>query len=223
MIQTIDIIFPNLCLHCLHPIEQSGLLFCPACVPFFEMLDPKDRCHFCFKEGLAARCQECLERGSFAKSAVVFERAPQVTTLASRIFHGRRYYLLKTAVSFLAIQFTKLNWELPDLITAAPQGRLGPLLIKQKPLSRLTTHFAEMFNIESKQALLMFWETFYLACDVKGKRILVIEEEMTKNEEHLLPLQKGGAKEIYRLSLSADFFSGSDAYKTDNRNAFVDA
>ncbi len=144
----IEFIYPPLCLHCQERVEHRKRLFCKGCAAFFELIDPKSRCPYCFGEEVASHggpCSECIRKRRFTvKMASALDYMGPISTLVKQMKYGRMPYLAKTASAFMLAQYERLKWPHPDLIIPVPrrhwfQGMNHAELLAQQLAKRLNS------------------------------------------------------------------------------------
>ncbi|MBS0635242.1 MAG: ComF family protein [Verrucomicrobia bacterium] len=172
-----SLLFPSKCLHCKEELFETKEL-CQQCLNQLEWLDPT-----LFKGHLAA----CFEYEGALKS------------LLHAFKYNDRPYLAKSLAGFMLLQYARLGWDIPDLITYIPQSflraatrgynqsellavELGALLqipvvglLKRKSFTPSQTQLAK----DDRKALLQ--ESFELRSthDTKDKHILLIDDVYT--------------------------------------------
>ena len=100
---------------------------CPECIPFFELIDPEERCPYCFCESeRRAMCQECREKKRWILPVLAaLEKRGPITTLVNRLSLWNAPSLATTAASFMAVQFSKMGWQRPDYIIPIKRSLLS--------------------------------------------------------------------------------------------------
>jgi ComF family protein len=116
----LQFIYPPLCLHCEERLEQR-LIFCETCTSLLEIIDPSERCPTCFGT-LSSSCQTCLEKKEkvIYRTGAVFDYIGPPATLLKKLKYGQQPYLAEGAAAFLAAQFIRLDWPLPDALVPTP-------------------------------------------------------------------------------------------------------
>lgn len=147
----IDLIFPPLCLHCQKIVEKKGAIFCDECSFFFEPLDVMNRCPWCFSESERKRpCKLCKEgkRWHFKMASTIEALGPCLT-----LIHNiqKRPYLAKTAASLMMLQFSELNWPLPDCIMIFPEKLKDVIFYGKGASFYIAKEFAKLLNIPFKK------------------------------------------------------------------------
>lgn len=117
-------VFAPECLECralLHPDENY---FCQACVSLFELINPLERCVHCFKEKdsmAIPACSNCRRVfHELAKIASACEYLGPSATMIRLMKYGNRPELASIAAAYMAVQWTALEWPLPDYIVPIP-------------------------------------------------------------------------------------------------------
>lgn len=107
MQKTLDLIFPQLCLHC--QVKTEKQILCSHCVESLELLEKEDLAIY--------RQQVDLAVIAFAKTAVV----------ESMLLHLKKGLrpLNKIAASYMVCQLEKENIAIPDVIVPLPTKRGG--------------------------------------------------------------------------------------------------
>lgn len=150
-----NLLFPRICLHC-H--EKTAQLFCSSCSCFFEFLPKTGRFSACFAN------------------------IDAVSTFVQSLRHCEKSQ--KVAVAFLIIQFEKLQWPLPELVTSVPKRHPFSSAIS----ATLAKQFARKMQLPYKSlAKRAFGElpheespTFFLKRRTAAKQILIIDDYMDR-------------------------------------------
>lgn len=119
----LDFLFPPLCFHCEDVIEKRHALLCNSCANLLQMIDPSSRCLYCYNEldTSAQICAGCLKKTTlFHRMAAVFDYAGPAAALVKKLKYGNQPYLAQGAGAFLAAQFLRMDWPLPDAIVPVP-------------------------------------------------------------------------------------------------------
>ncbi len=90
----LDLIYPNLCLHCFSKLEKNYFYFCKDCLYDFSYLYTKKA------------------RSTFA----VFENKGSIKTLLKELQRQKILSITKIVASFIVIQLFRLNWPMPDIV-----------------------------------------------------------------------------------------------------------
>lgn len=203
-----DFFYPPLCLHCDEFVSEKSLL-CEACAPFFDPLKPLERCFFCFKESQKRKCNECRKKKkSKIPLAAVWEPFGPVSSFIGKILTDPNPAFIKTATAFLALQFSKLNFPEPNLITTVPQYFLTRLTKGSHPQTLLAKSLSKTLSIPFKQTLFKTPLTNQYRLkknlDIENKNILIVDifissERMNQLTESLLD---GDPNKVYGLGLA---------------------
>ncbi len=152
------LLFPSLCLHCKCPTKQ---LVCETCSLFFEFLPNTGK-----------------------NRSACFLDIEAVSTFVQQLRRQDANRLRKAAAAFLVIQFARLKWPMPDLVTSVPSRKLWiPNLSEDLakrfaqelalPYKKLVKRkFGELPQAESPQ--------FFIKEKVEAKRILIIDDFMQR-------------------------------------------
>lgn len=196
----LDLIYPPLCLHCGNSIQES--LLCPNCLDELALIDPSDRCLFCFKENEMAKLSACLECRRHPpvlhRLAAACDELGPARTLLTHLRSGNRPSLAKGAGALMAAQFLQLKWPFPDLIVPVPldwvhrweRGYNQSLLlaeevgaILQRPvvplLKRRLGGYSQTLLSYAERASLQ--NPFYLksGSSIQGKTVLLIDDTLS--------------------------------------------
>lgn len=183
-------------------------LFCPGCLPYFEMLHAQERCVRCFGEHEGGgTCPTCrAQKGRPLKVAALFERVG-ATQFFVEALEGERPDLMETASALLFLMVEQQKWR-PDLVTTFPlplfervlQRRskgLGKAVAERlgKPFVSLLT---SRFSSEGEEFVLKREEL------VVEKRVLVVGPTLTPSgrwDRLATALHIGSPLEVYGLAL----------------------
>src|SRR5262249_36743813 len=116
----VHLIYPPICLHCSQGLHQPDYLLCKSCLDLLEIIDPSQRCQFCFTEDCDPKrrlCAECHGRHSiFEGMGAVFDFIGPAAALVKKMKYSNMPYLSRGAAAYMTTQFCQLNWPMPDLI-----------------------------------------------------------------------------------------------------------
>lgn len=94
------------------------------CASLLELIDPNERCPFCFGRDyapLSKRCGTCVHgERLYYRMAAAFDYRGPAASMIKRLKYGQQPYLAKGLSSFLAVQFDQLKWPFPDAIVPVP-------------------------------------------------------------------------------------------------------
>ena len=115
------LVYQPACIHCEEPLVDTRRLVCDVCADLMELLDPTMRCSHCFGHLSDEGCIECIGRPvPWHGVAAAFEYAGPAASLIRTLKYRNRPYLAKSAAAFLAAQFARLDWPMPDLLVPVP-------------------------------------------------------------------------------------------------------
>lgn len=128
----LDLVYPPICLHCDILQDDDNHMFCPICMKLLTPIDPEERCPFCFSstfDPLQERCcQQCRKDPlPLKKVAAVFDYEGPPASLIRHLKYGGQPYIAKGCGAYLAYQFVKLQWPIPDAIIPMPMPILRKL------------------------------------------------------------------------------------------------
>jgi ComF family protein len=102
-------------------------MFCNCCAEQLEMLDPSTRCPRCFSKEYSRQRRQC---GSCARSACLltqkaatFAHAGPAAVLVRRLKYCDQPYLAEGIAAFMAVQWCRLKWPLPDALVPVPMTK----------------------------------------------------------------------------------------------------
>jgi len=219
-------VFPSRCLHCEFPLAASSAVFCENCASLLTVIDPRERCEYCFEESPTNTiCRRCLEFPLFYSAvASVFDYEGPPASLIKKMKYEDQPYLARGAGSFLFTQWLSLNWPLPDMIIPVPQTlvrwfergynqsellaeELGKLLGAKicQPMRRLHGDFSQAnLNLGQRQQLRDGCFVMKKGFCVKDKVILVVDDVLTSGatlRQCALTLARGYPARMYALTL----------------------
>lgn len=125
----LELLYPSFCLHCQESLEKNQPLFCQDCLSLLELIDPKERCPYCFSAEFSPLnercCRTCSEKPPITeRMAAVFDYDGPAATMITHLKYGGQSYLASGAGAYLAAQFLRLEWPMPDAIVPMPMASL---------------------------------------------------------------------------------------------------
>lgn len=198
----VDLIYPPFCLHCEESMSE-GAIFCAPCLELLQVIDPKERCPYCFSGEFDRRqpcCAACYQRThKRQRMAAAFDYEGPAATLVKRMKYGGMPYLAKGAAAFLVVQFVALGWPLPDCVVPVPMDALKRLDRGYNQSALLAAHVADLLHCPMKEVLKRSRGSFSQAglshqqrleleahvfeaapaADLRDKCILLIDDVMT--------------------------------------------
>lgn len=200
----LNLVYPPLCLHCRELLGTEDPLFCSSCLQLLTPIEPAERCPCCFScefnPEIERVCHRCRIQQTFLKSiGAVFDYEGPAGSLVRQMKYGGQFYLAKGAGAFLAMQFLRLDWPLPDLIVPMPisflrrveRGYNQSLLLAQslgkilnRPvdsvLKRRSGDFSQA-GLSHEQRLQLSHQSFSCQKGLKlyDKTILLVDDVMT--------------------------------------------
>lgn len=192
----LDLLYPPLCLHCRELTRGEPL--CTCCVEQLELVDPMERCRLCFDAGINPQqriCRSCLSlEPLFDEFSAAFEYAGPVSTLLSAFKQSGKFWLAEGLAGYMAAQFLRLDWPLPDLIVPVPLAWDRSLARGYNQSALLSEVLGGILNVSVKSPLRRRWgsvsqsslsgearlqmdpKSFFLKGSVYDKTILLIDD-----------------------------------------------
>lgn len=119
-----DLLYPPLCLHCQSALEDRTLTFCSLCALQLQLIDPKERCPFCFSIDYCFEqrsCSTCRNKASsLYRVGAAFDYLGPAATLIRKLKYGSQPHLAKSAAALLIAQWGQMEWPLPDILVPVP-------------------------------------------------------------------------------------------------------
>lgn len=202
----VNFIYPSACLHCTIPIGHGEGYFCQNCIAQFELINPEERCPYCFSADYDPKqrvCYPCfMEAPVFKRSAAAFDYHGPAAALVQKMKYANQPYLAKGVGAYMAVQMLKLEWPMPDLIVPVPltlvhrisRGYNQSLLLAESLGSILKCPVQEVLRrrwldhsqagMSRKQRLGLEPDAFSLrkGIDIRDKVILLIDDVMTTGQ-----------------------------------------
>lgn len=144
-------LYPSFCLMCRKPLSRSQKV-CDTCVHELELIEPFDRCPFCFsqKRSCHSPCAFCLR---YPPHPRVFGQAcclqeSSLTNLLLHYLYKRVEYHLEIALASLAyVQLHRLRWPHPDFILMEPMHWLLPGRDELSLSQRIARHLSSLLGV----------------------------------------------------------------------------
>lgn len=223
-----DFVYPSSCLHCTAPMSYGEGHLCRVCVAQLELINPKERCPYCFSADYDPKqrvCYPCfLEAPILKRCAATFDYHGPAATLVLKMKYANQPYLAKGAGAYLAVQLMGLDWPMPDVIVPVPltlahrisRGYNQSLLLAeslgnilqcpvQQVLSRRWLDYSQA-GMTKKQRLRLDADSFTLKkrIVIRDKVVLLIDDVMTTGQTMNCcaeALYSGFPQAVYGLSL----------------------
>jgi ComF family protein len=224
----LQFVYPSFCLHCADPTRHGAGIFCLSCTSQLELINPLERCPYCFSADFDAErriCYPCfMEAPSFKRSAAVFDYQGPAATLVLKMKYAHQSYLADGAGAYLAMQFMQLDWPMPDLIVPVPltlvhrisrgynqslllAESLGKIINRpvQQILRRRSLDYSQA-GMSKEQRLKLGSEAFSIKkhSDIRDKVILLVDDVMTTGQTMdccAKVLYQGLPQAVYVISL----------------------
>lgn len=146
----INLLYPPLCLHCQEVKRNETHLLCDSCVELLELIDPSERCPQCFSADYCSNkrlCSVCLQRPPLLNGiAAAFDYVGPAASLVRKLKYSNQPHLAKGCAAYLAAQFLRLNWPLPDIIVPVPIALTHLFERGYNQSLELSRYFAETLN-----------------------------------------------------------------------------
>lgn len=200
------LLYPSTCLHCLELISPGEVVLCPTCATFLELINPQERCPYCFevkKSFHSHACQFCQKNLSlFYRMGAAFDYIGPAATLVKKLKYANQPHLAKGLAAFLVAQLEQLAWPLPDALVPVPisfsrwfsRGYNQSTLIAQEMskllqipvwhvLKRKSGDFSQA-GLTLNQRSILTSHSFHLKKKslIKNKTLLLIDDVMTSGK-----------------------------------------
>ena len=224
-----DLIWPPLCLHCKDPLEQGHPILCQTCLSLLTIIEAQERCPTCFTADFNPKeqscCHRCREKPPVTdRVAAAFDYEGPAVTLVTQLKYGGHQHLAKGMGAYMAAQFVRLDWPMPDCIIPMPISRLRRMergfnqsyliaealsLILQVPvrdvLKRRSGDYSQAGLNYHQRLQLMQDEAIYVKEGTKlhDQNVLLIDDVMTTGRSlqcSAKALFEAYPKEIYALT-----------------------
>lgn len=118
-----SVLYPAFCLHCDSSLESGSSLLCASCQISLEWIEPAERCRYCCSADISPKlriCSRCLQKSPvFHRVSAAFDEQGAARALLYSLKRGNAY-LAKGAAAYMAWQWGRLEWPLPDAIVPIP-------------------------------------------------------------------------------------------------------
>ncbi|WP_039377641.1 ComF family protein [Parachlamydia acanthamoebae] len=201
----LNLIYPPICLECEDSLQNSSSLFCDDCHEQLSLIDPTERCHYCFESKHDFRsgvslCKRCsLHAPLFRGVGAAFDYEGPAATLVKHLKYLNKPYLAEGAGAFLAYQFFQLQWPIPDLIIPVPLSFMRNLSRGYNQAFLLANAMGNILNcpvaqvlkrksgdysqaaLDRKQRMTLEQESFFLQENgiIRDKTLLIIDDVRT--------------------------------------------
>jgi competence protein ComFC len=138
----------------LHCEQRCEYLLCPVCIETLEIIDPRDRCPFCFLENEESRvCSFCKKNHARLRIASAFDYIGPITSLVKGLKYQKMAYLAQIAASFMFLQWEKLKWKTPDMIIPVPRSWIRSYVFGYNHTTLLSKHLASYMEVPTSRIL----------------------------------------------------------------------
>lgn len=228
----LNLIYPPLCLHCKATPESDSNLLCSNCLALLQLIDPSERCPHCFSASYSPEhhlCSECKRKPPILNGVgASFDYVGPAGSLVKKLKYSDQPYLAKGCAAYMAMQFLRLDWPLPDLIVPVPiafthlmtRGYNQSLLLSQelslildKPVQEVLVRKSGDFSqagLTRKQRLKLEGTRFQLKSKLKTiesleeKTILLVDDVMTTGstmQKCAEAMMEGFPSKLYSLAV----------------------
>lgn len=198
-----EFLYPPFCLHCDHPLDDKAKLLCVECLVGMQLVDPQQRCGYCFSEEIGSQqliCPSCLvDPPLWHGLASALDYQGPAVSLIKAFKYGGQPYLSKGIASYMAAQFIQMNWPLPDIIVPVPipmtrwfqrgynqslllAEELGKIIDKpvKQPLKRKSGDFSQA-ALSGEMRRTLSSDSFYVkeSSEIEDRVVLLIDDVMT--------------------------------------------
>lgn len=223
----INFIYPSSCLHCHISVGHGEGYFCKSCIAQFDLINPEERCPYCFSSDYDPQqrvCYPCfIEKPVFNRCAAAFDYQGPSASLILKMKYANQPYLAKGAGAYMALQFLKINWPLPDLIVPVPLTLVHQISRGYNQSLLLAESLGHILKCPVQQVLRRQWldhsqagmskqqrlelepDVFSIkkGVDIRDKIILLVDDVMTSGRTLNCCaeiLHAGYPKDVYALS-----------------------
>lgn len=151
-------LYPSFCLMCRKPIS-SGRKVCDTCVHELELIEPLDRCPFCFSQRISCHfpCIFCFKHPPHPRifgQACCLQESSLTNLLLQYLYKRAEYHLEMALASLVYIQLHRLRWPKPDCILMEPTHWILPGSEELALSKRIARHLASFFHVPCLKASL---------------------------------------------------------------------
>lgn len=119
--------YPPLCYSCENGISNGEGLLCVECLRLLELIDPQERCPYCFSGQFCLEqrtCPDCANKKPlFTQMAAAFDYIGPAASLLKKFKYANKPHLAQGLAAYLTVQFLQLDWPMPDFIIPVPTTR----------------------------------------------------------------------------------------------------
>lgn len=113
-------LYPPLCLHCREVTGSPRDLLCSHCLSLLDLLNPTERCRTCFSTE-SSYCSLCAKQSlHLDQVGAPFDYEGPAASLIKSFKYGGRVYLASGIAAYMAAQYVRLDWPLPNRIVPVP-------------------------------------------------------------------------------------------------------
>jgi competence protein ComFC len=215
------LIYPPLCVHCKELQRSQRELLCSVCLNLLELIESSERCPVCFASR-GSEIHTCTH--STFRHAAAFDYFGPAAALVRELKYSGRVDLAAPLAGYMGVQFSRLNWPLPDVIVPVPisffrflsrgynqstllANHLGQILDRpvENILKRKSGDFSQSSLDKTHREQLsshsFFWKK---GADVADKVVLLIDDVATTKTtlSHCVALlREGFPRSVYALTV----------------------
>lgn len=146
----VHLAYPPLCLHCRSGVADPSVLFCQPCAELLQLIEPRERCLYCFGDQLrpdTGICLECSKRAPVLhRVGACFDYLGPAGSLVKQLKYGHKPHLAAGGAAFLLAQWAHLDWPVPDVIIPVPMPTLRRLSRGYNQSQLLAEELGKMLN-----------------------------------------------------------------------------
>ena len=114
----LDLLYPPLCIHCRSPLHPESNILCTPCLELLELISIGERCRYCFSPLPCSACR-FSERPFVGLAAALAYMGP-AQSMIRLLKYGGQSCLSRAMAPYLALQFLRLRWPIPDAVIPMP-------------------------------------------------------------------------------------------------------
>lgn len=185
-----DLLYPNLCLHCTDELDHQNKVLCQTCFDELSFTVVQEHCRRCYtsveEEGEHPYCNKCVKKTSpFYRVLAPLEIVGPSCSLQVKLKHFTTAFLSRGLSAFITLYFIEQKLNPPDLIIPMPDPIFKKIAKGANPSYGIAKSLSQIWGVPILKALSESnWTesgSYSLKKSIEGKNVLLVGEILNRD------------------------------------------